>query len=186
MIRRLPQLLIACALALGLTGCGGGTPATQSTASPATQGTASPVAQRNTKEVALVSAVRPTLVTTQELVKKGDMAGAKKAFVGYNAAWNGVEVYTNHRSRALYAELESELEAKIQLGLDAPQPTAATLLPLLDQIIAKYDEVIRLSAEGPAISPLFDDIATIRMTRASLRQVSPALKSGDLATAKTQ
>ncbi len=174
---RLPKLVLAAGLTLGLTACGGG---------PVTQTTASPAPQRNAKEVALVSAVRPTLVTTQDLVKKGDIAGAQAAFIGYNAAWNGVEVYTNYRSRALYAELETELEANVQAALAAPQPSAATLVPLLDQMIAKYDEVIRLSAEGPAISPLFDDVAAIRMTRASLRQVSPALKSGNVATANAQ
>ncbi|MEA2661261.1 MAG: hypothetical protein QOH08_833 [Chloroflexota bacterium] len=178
MIRSLSGLLVAGALALGVTACG--------SVSPAAQGGASAAPQRNATEVALVSAVRPTIVATQELVRAGNFAAAKQAFVGYNAAWNGVEVYTNFRSRQLYGELETELETKVQAALGVAQPSAATLVPLLDQMLAKYDQVIRLSAEGPAISPLFDDVAAIRMTRASLRQVSPALKAGDLATAKAQ
>jgi hypothetical protein len=176
--RRLSRLLVTGALALGLTACG--------TTAPATQSGPASAPQRNVKEVALVTAVRPTIVATQDLVKKGDFAGAKKAFVAYNAAWNGVEVYTNFRSRQLYGELEADLEAKVQAALGVAQPNAATLVPLLDQLLAKYDEVIRLSSDGPAISPLFDDVAAIRMTRASLRQVSPALKAGDLGTARTQ
>jgi hypothetical protein len=49
----------------------------------------------------------------------------------------------------------------------------------------KYDEVIALSVKGPALHPLFDDVATVRIVRADLRIVSAALQAGDVAKART-
>jgi hypothetical protein len=49
----------------------------------------------------------------------------------------------------------------------------------------KYDEVIALSVKGPALHPLFDDVATARIVRADLRIVSSALQANDVAKART-
>ena len=145
-----------------------------------------PSAAPETREVTLVKAVRPTLVATLDALRKNDLAAARAAFASYDAAWNGIEVYVNFRSRELYAALENDFEAKIQAALDVPQPDAAQIAPLVEEMIAKYDEAIALVRNGPAISPLFDDVATIRIVRSSLRTVSPALKANDIARALSQ
>jgi len=137
------------------------------------------------KEVTLIKAVRPNLTNTIDALQKGDIAGAKKAFAAYDAAWNGVEVYVNFRSPQLYADLETDLQAKIQTLLDAPQPNAAAIVPVVQAELAKWDEAITLVSTGPPISPLFDDVAALRMLRAdTIRAAAPLLKAGDAATAK--
>lgn len=137
------------------------------------------------REVTLVKVVRTTLVNTNDALKKGDIAGARAAFKAYNADWNGIEIYIQFRSRDLYGQIETDLEAKVQKLLDAPQPNAAEIIPALEALMAKYDEAIKLVSTGPAISPLFDDVGALRIVRAPLlRYTGSALTAGDLATAK--
>jgi hypothetical protein len=50
-------------------------------------------------------------------------------------------------------------------------------------MIGQYDEAIKLSTNGPPLHPLFDDVAAVRIARAPLRRVSPALKAADTARA---
>jgi uncharacterized cupredoxin-like copper-binding protein len=145
---------------------------------------AAPAASGERKEVGLVKAVRPNLVNTIDALKKGDLAGAKKAFAEYDAAWNGIEVYVNYRSPQLYADLETDLQAKIQKALDDPASKAEDITPLVEQELAKWDEAVKLVSSGPEISPLFDDIAALRMLRAAtIRRATPLLTAGDAATA---
>ena len=137
------------------------------------------------KEITVVKAVRPNLVNTIDALKKGDVAGARKAFAAYDAAWNGVEVYISYRSAQLYADLETDLQAKIQKLLDDPGSKAEDITPLVEQELAKWDEAIKLVSSGPEISPLFDDVASLRMLRAAtIRPAAPLLNAGDVATAK--
>lgn len=137
------------------------------------------------KEIDLVKNPRPMLVNTIDALKGGDVPAARAAFEAYDAAWNGIEVYVSFRSRALYSELEAGYQKKIEELLDAPRPNLAEIVPLLESMLAKYDEAIKLAETGPAISPLFDDVAAIRIARAGLRATGPALKAGDLAKAKS-
>ena len=137
------------------------------------------------REVTVIKGVRPNLVNTIDALKKGDVAGAKKAFAEYDAAWNGVEVYINYRSPQLYADLETDLQAKIQKALDDPLSKAEDITPLVEQELAKWDEAIALVSSGPEISPLFDDVTTLRTLRAAtIRRAGPLLTAGDVATAK--
>jgi hypothetical protein len=126
------------------------------------------------------------LEETFQALQKDDLPAARAAFEAYSSEWNGIEVYVNFRSRPLYGEIESTCEADIEKELEEPSAKPAEILPRLQEMIAKYDEAIRLSDTGPPISPLFDDVATIRMVRAPLRTVGPALKSGDTAKAKSR
>jgi hypothetical protein len=48
----------------------------------------------------------------------------------------------------------------------------------------KYDAAIDLVAKSPPLNPLFDDIARLRIVRAHLREVPPALKAGNFAKAR--
>jgi len=156
-------------------------PAAAKVAQPA----AVPAVPGEKKEVTLVKTARPPLASTVDALQKGDLAAAQKAFAQYDPAWNGIEVYVNYRSTQMYSDLEADLEAKVQAALDAPQAKAADVLPIAQALLAKYDDAIKLVQTGPAISPLFDDVAAIRMARAPLRAVGPALKAGDIASAKS-
>jgi hypothetical protein len=124
------------------------------------------------------------IVATIEALKKNDVVAARRAMRDYDAAWNGVEVYVNVRSRELYNRIEVQDQKKIEEGLEAAQPKAAELLPIAEDMLAGYDEAIKLSEAGPALSPLFDDVTALRVVRAELRKIGPALKANDLATAK--
>src|SRR5438477_11185518 len=162
----------------------GSAPATGSssaTVPPAAAGQAAPSAAlppapANTsgrKEVTLVAGPRRRLEETFTALQQGDIAAARAAFEAYNGDWNGVEVYVNYRSRALYGEIETHYEADIAEALGKANPDTTQIIPMLQTMVSKYDEAIRLSDSGPALSPLFDDVALIRTVRAPLRHVSP-------------
>ena len=78
-------------------------------------------------EVASIKAVRPILVSTLSAIQQGDVARAREILDSYDSAWNGIEVYINVRSKALYEVLELDLQAKITKALDAPSPDLAKL-----------------------------------------------------------
>jgi hypothetical protein len=58
------------------------------------------------------------------------------------------------------------------------------LLADAQAMLAKYDEAIDLVAKGAPLNPLYDDIARLRIVRAHLREVPPALKAGNFAKAR--
>jgi tetratricopeptide (TPR) repeat protein len=135
-------------------------------------------------EISAVKAARPFLVDTIAGIQQGNVARAKEAFDAYDSAWNGIEVYINVRSRALYQILELELQAKISKGLDAPQPDMSALLSGAQMMLAKYDEAIEVVAKATPLNPIYDDLARLRIVRAHLREVNPALKAGNIAKAR--
>lgn len=191
---RVPAVLAVAALAGGLAACGGSDSATESAARVATTTTAAP-ASPTAHEVAMVSLARPPIDRLTEALRKGDATAARQALESYDSAWNGVEVYVNVRSKDpryvkpgqedLYATLEIDLQAKLTDGLAANPPQLATLVPVSEQVAKKYDEAIARSQAGPALSPLFDDVATIRIARAGLRASTAALAASNLAAAKS-
>jgi len=135
-------------------------------------------------EVTSIKAVRPTLLKTLDALKKKDIAGAKSAFGEYDSAWNGIEVYINTRSRPMYDELEHNLQAKITEGLNAPTPDLPALTTLAESMLVKFDEAIRMVEQATPLNSLFDDVARLRIVRASLREVTPALKAGSIDKAR--
>ncbi len=135
-------------------------------------------------EVTSIKAVRPTLVETVAALQQGDVAKARTAFAAYDSGWNGIEVYINVRSRDLYREIEIDLQKKIEDGLSKPAPDVPALLTSAKAILVKYDEAIDLVTKSPPLNPLFDDIARLRIVRAHLREVPPALKAGNFAKAR--
>ena len=135
-------------------------------------------------EVASIRAVRPTLVTTLAALRQQDIAGARAAFAAYDSAWNGIEVYINTRDKNLYDAIEHDFQARIEKGLAAPNPDAAALATDTQAMLAKYDEAISLVGAAAPLNPLYDDVAHLRIVRAHLREVVPALKAGDLAKAR--
>jgi hypothetical protein len=135
-------------------------------------------------EVASIKAVRPTLVNTVAALRQRDVAGARAAFSAYDSAWNGIEVYINTRDRNLYDVIEHDFQARIEKALATANPDPATLAADAEAMLAKYDEAINMVAAAAPLNPLYDDIARLRIVRAHLREVAPALKAGDLAKAR--
>ena len=84
----------------------------------------------------------------------------------------------------MYQAIEIDLQKKIEDGLGKPDPDTTALLPQAQAILAKYDEAIALIAKSPPLNPLFDEVARLRIVRAHLREVPPALKAGDFAKAR--
>ena len=135
-------------------------------------------------EVTSVKAPRAALVETIAALQKGDIAGAKVAFENYDSLWNGIEMYINTRSRDTYQELEHGYQERIDKGLSAPNPNAVAVLAEARAMLARYDQTIDMVAKGAPLNPIYDDLARLRIVRAHLREVIPALKAGNFAKAR--
>jgi hypothetical protein len=135
-------------------------------------------------EITSIKAVRPTLTDTVTALQQRNVARAKAAFAAYDSAWNGIEVYVNTRSKEMYDLLEHNYQSRIAKALDAANPDPAALLADAQVMLAKYDELIGLVTKAAPLNPLYDDIARLRIVRAHLREVIPAMKAGDVAKAR--
>jgi hypothetical protein len=135
-------------------------------------------------EVSSVKAVRLTLVETATALQQGNIPKAKEAFDNYDSAWNGIEVYIDTRSKPMYDKIELDLQARINKEMGQPMPDLAKLRADIQEMIGKYDEAIAMAASGAPLSPLYDDVARLRMERSHLREVNPALKAGNIAKAR--
>ena len=51
-------------------------------------------------------------------------------------------------------------------------------------MLLKFDEAVSMFAKATPLNPLYDDVARLRIVRAHLREVTPALKAGNLAKAR--
>jgi hypothetical protein len=135
-------------------------------------------------EVKSIKALRPTLVDTLTALQQRDVPRAKAAFERYDSAWNGIEFYINTRSRDMYNVLEHEYQARIDKGLASPNPDVAALTADAQGMLAKFDEAVAMVEKAAPLSPLYDDVARLRMVRAHLREVNPALKGGNVDKAR--
>lgn len=139
---------------------------------------------RETFEVSNLKAIRPPLEKTLAALKKGDIAGARTALEAYGGAWLGVEVYINRRYIDVYNELEHGYEERINKGLNEASPNIAALTMEAQAMLARFDATIALIEKAPPLSPLYDDVARMRIVRGPLRPVVPALKAGNVAKAR--
>jgi len=128
-------------------------------------------------EVASIKKVRPALVNTIAALEKRDVAAARDAFEAYDSSWNGIEMYVNVRNRDFYATLEHGHQARINKGLEAATPDIAVLLPDAKAMLVKFDEMVAFVEKQPPLNSLHDDVARLRIVRAHLREVPPALKA---------
>ena len=135
-------------------------------------------------EVTGIKAVRPALSNTVAALEKGDLAAAKAAFEAYDAGWNGIEVYINTRSRDLYNEIEVHYQSAITKALNSSNPDTSAVLADAKAMLAKYDEAISMVEKAAPLNALYDDVARLRMARAPLREVNPALQAGNIAAAR--
>ena len=135
-------------------------------------------------EISSIKAIRPTLVDTITALQQRDVARAKAAFEAYDSGWNGIEVYVNTRSKDLYRVLELEFQPRITKALDGPNPDVSEVLADVQAMLVKFDEAISAFANSAPLNPLYDDLARLRIVRAHLREVNPALKAGNLTRAR--
>ncbi|MEA2989837.1 MAG: hypothetical protein QOG83_2548 [Alphaproteobacteria bacterium] len=147
-------------------------------------GSVVPAVAQERFEVTSIKAVRPTLVDTIGALSQRDLARAKEAFERYDSAWNGVEAYINVRSREMYQTLEHGFQARINKAFEAANPDLAAVLAEAQAMLVKFDEAVSLVEKAAPLNPLFDDVARLRIVRAHLREVNPALKAGNLAKAR--
>jgi hypothetical protein len=143
-----------------------------------------PAVEADRFEVSSIKAVRPTIVAMIAALQKRDAAGAKTAYEAYDSGWNGIETYINVRSKPTYDVLEHDLQAKIEKALGVPNPDLAATAADAQALLAKYDETIAMVAKSPPLSPLYDEVARLRIVRSHLREVPPALKAGNIAKAR--
>ena len=147
-------------------------------------GSARPVRAADRFEVTSIKAVRPTLVDTADALQKNNLKAARDAFAAFDSAWNGIEVYVNTRSMEMYNTLERQMQAKLTAGLNEANPNVPDLLAQAKAMLAKFDEAIAMVEHGAPLNPLYDDVARLRIVRAHLREVNPAMKAGNLDKAR--
>jgi hypothetical protein len=135
-------------------------------------------------EVTSLRAVRPILAKTVADLEKKDVAAAKRDMEDYDNAWNGVEVYVNTRSKEMYDDIEHNWQTKVTEAVNKPNADASAILPDAKSMLAKYDEMLAMVEKAQPLNPLFDDVARLRIERSHLREVTPAMKAGDVARAK--
>jgi hypothetical protein len=143
-----------------------------------------PASAADSFELTSLKAVRPTIQTAIAAIQQKDVGKSKDAMEAYDGAWNGIEVYINVRSKETYNLLELELEDNIIKGLNEPNPDFAKLTSLAQTLLAKYDDAIAMVAAGKPLNALYDDVARLRIVRAPLRVVVPALKAGNVEKAR--
>lgn len=135
-------------------------------------------------EISSMKAIRPTLVDTIAALQQRDLARAKAAFADYDSGWNGIEVYVNVRSKDVYRILELEFQPRITKALEKPNPDISEVLADVQAMLMKFDEAIRIFANAAPLNPLYDDVARLRIVRAHLREVTPALRAGNIVKAR--
>jgi hypothetical protein len=135
-------------------------------------------------EVTSLRSVRPLLVKTVADLTKKDIPAAKADMADYDSAWNGVEVYVSTRSMDFYNEIEHHYQTAVTEAVNKPNADATAILPDAKAMLAKYDEMLAFVEKAPPLNRLYDDVARLRIERAHLREVNPALKAGDVAKAR--
>lgn len=144
-----------------------------------------PPGRSNIKEVANLNTVVPFVQKWKEAIARRDARAALQAGEDYEAAWQAVEVYINHRSLPLYTAIEPDTQFVIHDGLKQASPDWRRLSELADSLRKQLSVAIAFISAQPALSPLFDDLVLLRGVRAQLLISRDALAAGDVAKAKT-
>jgi hypothetical protein len=84
----------------------------------------------------------------------------------------------------MYDLLEHQYQPKITKALEAATPDFAALTPEVQGMLAKFDELVALVEKAAPLNPLYDEVARLRIVRAHLREVPPALKVGNFDKAR--
>lgn len=137
------------------------------------------------KEIVNLNTVVPFAQKWKEAIARRDVRAAMQAGENYEAAWQAVEAYINHRSLPLYTAIEVDTQFVIDDGLKQPQPDWQALLKLADSLRRQLEVAIGYISAQPALSPLFDDLVLLRGVRAQLLISRDALAAGDVDKART-
>ena len=135
-------------------------------------------------EVSSIKAVRGTLVDTAAALQQGSIPKAKEAFEAYDSAWNGVEVYIGTRDKPMYDKIELDLQARVEKEMAQPMPDMAAEGRLAGddrQVWTRPSRWSRRRLRSARCSTMWP---RLRMVRSHLREVTPALKAGNIAKAK--
>ena len=101
------------------------------------------------------------------------------------SGWNGIEVYINIRSKDLYNELERNLQAKSRKRWRSRartrRPSDRTRKRCSRSTLTRPS---RWSRRRPRSTRSTLDVARLRIVRAHLREVNPAVKTGNFAKAR--
>jgi hypothetical protein len=135
-------------------------------------------------EVTSLKAVRPLILKTIADLEKKNAAAAKADIAAFDSAWVGVEVYVNVRNMDMYNDIEHNWETKVSEALGKPNPDTAAVLTDAKGLLASYDAMLAMVEKAAPLNAKFDDVARLRIERSHLRDVTPALKAGDIAAAK--
>jgi hypothetical protein len=137
-------------------------------------------------EMRLMTAVRPSIHAVIAAASAGNLEGARAAAQVYNILWHGVEVYLNFRFKPAYDKLEGDIQGRLDTELAKTSPNLASVASIGQELAVQYEIVLGISRDGSAISPLFDDVETVRTNRAYVAQGTVAdLNGGNLARAKS-
>jgi hypothetical protein len=136
------------------------------------------------KEVANLTTLPPFVQRWQAAIAHRDVGASIQAGQDYEAAWQAVETYINHRSLPLYTDIEVDTQFVIDDGLKQPQPDWPTLLKLAEHLRQQINVAIVFISAQPSLSPLFDDLVALRGVRAQLLISRDALAAGDVAKAR--
>ena len=135
-------------------------------------------------EVTSLKAVRPLILKTIADLEKKNAAAAKADIAAFDSAWVGVEGYVNVRNMDMYNDIEHNWETKVTEALNKPNADTAAVLSDAKGLLTSYDAMLAMVEKATPLNPKYDDVARLRIERSHLREVTPALKAGDIATAK--
>jgi hypothetical protein len=135
-------------------------------------------------EVRNLKTIPPFVQRWQAAILHRDVDGAIQAGEDYEAAWQAVEIYVNHRSHPLYMDTEIDTQFVIDDGLRQPQPDWPQLNQLINHLRQQIDATIGFISTQPPLSPLFDDLVPLRGVRAQLLISRDALTTGDVVKAR--
>jgi len=141
----------------------------------------------DSKEVATLKTLAPFIATWKSAIAKKNIEAAKQAAEKYEAKWQGLEVYINHRSLPFYRDMEIDTQFAIEDELEKDAPDFELLTKQIKHLKYDLDGAIQMAKTGPALSPLFEDLVTLRELRAKTLYVArTALNSETLDVAKAK
>ena len=135
-------------------------------------------------EVTSLTAVRPLILKTIADLEKKNAAAAKADIAAFDSAWVGVEVYVSTRNMDMYNDIEHNWEAKVTEALNKPGADTGAVLADAKSLLTSYDAMLAMVGKAAPLNAKFDDVARLRIERSHLREVTPALKAGDIVAAR--
>jgi hypothetical protein len=132
----------------------------------------------NKQEINTLKSLSPFISAWQSAISKKNIPAAKVAEEKYEAKWQGLEVYINHRSLPLYIDMEVDTQFAIRDELEKAKPDFSLLKKLNVHLKEDLNASIQMAQSGPVLSPLFKDLVSLRELRGkSLNIARKALSS---------